>query len=72
METGMTDYLMLHHPDLLDILPASNYDEMFVVPWATSRSLSLIDHPSPSQPLASYTKNLFAQEKRLANTLIIV
>jgi len=39
MDTGMTDYLTLHHPDLLDILPASTYDEIFVVPWATSRDV---------------------------------
>ena len=42
MDTGMTDYLTLHHPDLLDILPASTYDEIFVVPWATSRSVKVL------------------------------
>ena len=38
MDTGMKDYLTVNHPELLDKLTPNSYDEIFVVPWATSRS----------------------------------
>ena len=45
MDTGMKDYLTLNHPELLDKLTPNCYDEIFVVPWATSRSAHLTDNP---------------------------
>jgi hypothetical protein len=39
MDTGMKDYLTVNHPELLDKLTPNNYDEIFVVPWATSREV---------------------------------
>ena len=37
LDTGMGDYLRAHHPDLIDTLPPVAYDDIFIVPWATSR-----------------------------------
>ena len=39
MDTGMKDYLTVNHPELLDKLTPNSYDEIFVVPWATNRSV---------------------------------
>ena len=44
MDTGMKDYLTVNHPELLDKLTPNSYDEIFVVPWATSRSALSIHH----------------------------
>jgi len=37
LDTGMGDFLRAHHPDLIDTLPPVAYDDIFIVPWATSR-----------------------------------
>ena len=46
MDTGMKEYLTKNHPELLDKLTPNSYDEIFVVPWATSRSALTIHDSS--------------------------
>ena len=41
LETGLKEYLVQHNPELVDVLPAATYDEVFVGPWATTRELEL-------------------------------
>lgn len=41
LETGLKEYLMVHNPDLMETLPPTRYDEVFIVPWATSRDVEV-------------------------------